>query len=140
MNVFASLEFRVNIGINPKERVKNVDAFFPSDTLLEDVDNLDNTTLLLRIKGRVVSEGLLAYLRENIQNNYDGPDKGYIMIASPRVMDFELIVIEQAIEILMAYPDSSQGTIFRETSLAQDQEALKTSTDDELSTILNYNI
>lgn len=43
-NIFASLEFRVNIGVNPKEKVKSAEVFLPKDELLEDVENIDNTT------------------------------------------------------------------------------------------------
>lgn len=76
---------------------------------MEDTDNLDTSTLLLRIKGEVVSEGLLAYLREHLEINYEGEDKKYIMSTCPRVIDYELMVIDFALELLHAFPSSIQG-------------------------------
>jgi len=139
-NIFAQIELRVKIGINPKEKVKSADVFYPDEKTLEDVENLETSTLLMRIKGEVISEGLLAYLREHLQNNFEGEDKKYIMATSPRVIEYELMVIDFALELLYAFPDSLQGKIFKQSSISQDQDSLKTSTDDEISTILQYNI
>ena len=112
-NAFASLEFRVSVGINPKDKVKSVEVFFPGEALLQDLDNIDNTTVMLRVKGQCISEGLLTYLRDNLLNNYEGPDKSYIMIASPRVIQFELLILDFALDLLYAFPDTIQGKVFK---------------------------
>ena len=60
-------------------------------------ENLDLTTELIKVPPFKVADGLLAYLRSVLLNkNYDGPDKNYVMVSSPRVISFEILVIDFA--------------------------------------------
>jgi hypothetical protein len=43
------------------------------------------------------------YLRSVLQTNYMGSDASYIMISSPRVIDYELLVIDFALDLLESY-------------------------------------
>lgn len=105
-NIFAQIEVRVKIGVNPKEKIKSAEIFYPDQKTLEDIDNLDAVTHLLRIKGECVPEGLLAYLREHLEINYEGEDKKYIMATNPRVIEYEFLVIDFALNLLHIFPES----------------------------------
>jgi len=43
---------------------------------------------------------MMNYLRSVLQNNYSGSDQEYLMISSPRVIEFELLVIDWALDML----------------------------------------
>lgn len=43
------------------------------------------------------------YLRSVLQNNYNGSDSEYIMVSSPRIIEYELLVIEFALDLLEHY-------------------------------------
>ena len=92
------MDIRVVICTNPKEKLKNAKSLLPDDRLLKDTENLEITTELLSISPLRVSEALLAYLRSVLMmKNYEGEDKSLIMVSSPRIIDFELIVLDFAI-------------------------------------------
>ena len=116
-NLFASLEFRVIIGTNPKEKVIDPAVLLPDNKTLEDLENIDFTTELLRIKAYRISEGLLAYLRSVLINDYEGEDKNLLMVSCPRSFEFEIYVLEFAVKLLQEFAKSNQGTIFRQTSV-----------------------
>ena len=45
---------------------------------------------------------MFAYLRSVMQNNYQGADSEYIMISSPRIIEYELMIIDYALDLLEA--------------------------------------
>jgi len=91
------LDIRVVLSTNPKEKIKNAKSLLPDEKMLKD-ENMEITTELLRISPLNVSEDLLAYLRSVLMmKNYEGEDKSLIMVSSPRIIDFELLVLDFAI-------------------------------------------
>ena len=60
-----------------------------------------NTEIIL-IKPHNLSEEYLSYLRSVLMlNNYNGPDKQYILVTTPRVIEFEQLIVSFGIELLM---------------------------------------
>ena len=102
-NQYNTMHLRVTLGTNPKLAINHVSELFPDQKVLEDKDNLETTTEILKLAGFRPSESLMNYLRSVLQNNYAGPDKDYIMISSPRIIEFELLVVEFAISLLEHY-------------------------------------
>ena len=106
-NLFASLEFRVVIGTNPKEKVTDPAVLLPNQETLDDFENIDYSTELLRVKSYRISEGLLAYLRSVLINNYEGEDKNVLMVSCPRSFEFEIFVLEFAVKLLEEFARSN---------------------------------
>lgn len=92
--------------------------------MLADQENIDVTTELIRVKSYRISEGLLAYLRSALMMmNYDGADKKYIQISAPALIDFELIVIDFAIELLTQWANLHKNKkFFLDTTLGEDKK------------------
>lgn len=109
---------------------------FPSAKILEDRDNLETTTEIVRIPANRPSESLMNYLRSVLQNNYQGGDSQYIMISTPRLIDYELLVVEFAIDLLEHYGKSE---LFKRSSLEEDLLRARAVTDYRLKTVLTYN-
>ena len=55
-------------------------------------------------------------------NNYNGPDKQYILVTTPRVVEFEQLIVSFGIEMLMQFAKNNK--IFQQTSLENDVETL----------------
>ena len=62
-NQYNSVHVRVVLGTNPKEAINHVAELFPSPKILEDRDNLETTTEIVRIPANRPSETLMNYLR-----------------------------------------------------------------------------
>ncbi len=43
---------------------------------------------------------MFSYLRSVLQNNFNSPDSSYIMVSSPRVIEFEKLVVDFALDML----------------------------------------
>ena len=78
------------IGTNPKEKITDPKVLLPDQETLDDAENLEYTTELLRVKSYRLSEGLMAYLRSVVMNSYEGEDKNLLMVSCPRVIEFEI--------------------------------------------------
>ena len=116
----------------------------PDEKMLKD-ENMEITTELLRISPLNVSEDLLAYLRSVLMmKNYEGEDKSLIMVSSPRIIDFELLVLDFAIYLLIEHARLPKNSFFMESSLREDTEKLsklrQENQDPKAITILQYNI
>ena len=59
------------------------------------------------------------------------------MVSSPRVVEFELLVIEYALDLLESY---GKQQLLKRTSLEEDLERYKKETDFKLKQIIKYNI
>ncbi len=57
---------------------------------------------------------MMNYLRSVLQNNYSGSDQEYLMISSPRVIEFELLVIDWALDMLDRL---GKEEVFKRTSI-----------------------
>ena len=57
-----------------------------------------------------------------MQSNYTGGDSEFLMISSPRIMDYELLILDFAIDILEYY---GKETLFKRTSLQEDEARFK---------------
>ena len=113
------------IGTNPKDKVTDPSVLLPDQKTLDDVENIDTTTELLRVKSYRISEGLLAYLRSVLLNNYEGEDKNALMVSCPRSFEFEIYVLDFAVKLLQEFAKSNQGAVFRKTNVEQDQQNLQ---------------
>ena len=103
-NVYANLRLRVILSTNPKQKIETAKSLFPDQKTLDDRENLDELTELLKIKLNRVSPGILQYLRSVLmEQNYDKEDKKYIMVSTPRVIEFEILVVKFAINLLEEY-------------------------------------
>ena len=140
------MEFRLILGTNPKEKIQNVKSLFPDDKILEDEENLDYSTELVKIKATRVSDGFLAYLRSVLMlNNYEGEDKKYINVSSPVVIDFELLVLDFAVNLLTEWANlPANKEFYLNSTLAQDTAKLndmkEAATDKNGILVLEYNI
>lgn len=110
---------------------------FPSPKILEDKDNLETTTEIVRVQASRPSESLMNYLRSVLQNNYQGGDSHYIMISTPRLIEYELLVVEFAIDLLEHY---GKTELFKRSTLEEDVLRAKAVADYRLRTVLVYNI
>jgi hypothetical protein len=124
--LFTALEIRLTLGTNPKEKILSAKSLFPDAKILEDEENLDYATEIVKVKATRVSEGFLAYLRSVLMlNNFEGEDKKFINVSSPVVIDFEMTVIDFAVNILTEWanlPDNKD--YFLNSTLAQDSAKL----------------
>mmetsp|Transcript_4384 Transcript_4384/g.7415 ORF Transcript_4384/g.7415 Transcript_4384/m.7415 type:complete len:343 (-) Transcript_4384:442-1470(-) len=103
-NKYSSFEFRVTLGTNPKKEVKAASEFLPHPKELEDLKNVDLTTEKMILKTNRVPSKLLQYLRSTLMaNNYKGEDKALLMVSSPRVVKFEILVVQFAIDLVQAF-------------------------------------
>ena len=78
------------------------------------------------MKATRVSEGFLAYLRSVLMlNNYEGEDKKFINVSSPVVIDFELTVIDFAVNLLTEWANlPGNKDFFLNSTLGQDAAKL----------------
>lgn len=136
-NQYNTLHFRVIIGTNPKAKIDGVRELFPDDKMLGDKDNLETTTEKMKLASHRPSESMMNYLRSVLQNNYEGPDSSYIMISSPRIIEYELMVIDFAIKLLEHYGKSE---LFARSTLEEDQARFRAVVDYRVKTVLQYNI
>jgi len=91
------MEFRVTLTTNPKKKLESADELLPNKECLDDHENIDVTTELLKVSPFSTPKGLLAYLRSVLMvKNFDDEDKKYIMVSSPRILKFELLVLDFA--------------------------------------------
>lgn len=98
------LSLRLVIGTNPKEKISSPAKLVPSAKVLEDTDNLDAQTELHQVTAQCLSTPFLSYLRSVLmQNNYDGEGKDTLMVSCPKVLEFEILVIGWAVELLVMY-------------------------------------
>ena len=65
-----------------------------------------------------LNDDFLAYLRSVLmQNNYEGDHKDFIMVSAPRLIEFELMVLDYAIKIIQEVKFKNQ-TPFKTDSTA----------------------
>jgi hypothetical protein len=80
---------------------------------------------------------MMNYLRSVLMNNYTGSDLEYIMISAPRLTDYELLVIDFAIDLLEHY---GKEELFKRTSYEEDKTRLNMVVNYRTRTILQYNV
>jgi hypothetical protein len=137
-NQYNTLHLRVIIGTNPKLAINHVSEFIPDQKTIEDRDNINTTTEIIRLSPFRVSDSLLNYLRSVLQSNYNGADSEFIMISSPRVIEYELLVLDFGIDLLQHY---GKETLYKRSTLEQDLKKQETAPFDYCAyTIRKYNI
>ena len=62
-NQYNTLHFRVIVGTNPKLAINHVNEFLPDEKIMEDKENLDTQTEIIKLPPFRVSETLMNYLR-----------------------------------------------------------------------------
>lgn len=87
----------------------------------------------MKLKPFRISEGLFAYLRSVLQNNYTGPDSQYLMVSTPRVIDYELTIIDFAIDLMECY---GKRELFKRSTLEQDINSYENETDFRMRFVL----
>lgn len=60
---------------------------------------------------------MMSYLRSVLQNNYLEADSDYIMVSTPRVINYELLVIEYALDLMESF---GKQFLLKRTSLEED--------------------
>lgn len=70
-----------------------------------------------------------------MEANYTADDKKYIMVSTPRVLDFEIIVVRFAIQMLEEYAKMNL-----KGSVQKDLDQLEKETDDRIKTLICYNV
>jgi len=145
-NLFTALEFRVILGHNPKEQIKNAASLLPDEKILQDEENLELATEMVKVKANRVSEGFLSYLRSALMmKNFESEDKKYLNVSSPVLIDFELIVVDFAVELLTQWANLPKNKhYYMNSSLAEDNKRLKelreAALDRNAIVVLEYNI
>jgi hypothetical protein len=115
----------VLIGVNPAGEIEDVSEMVPSKEIMDDKENIDKLTELIAVQSHRISEPFLEYLRTTMTNHYEeigGQDSQYLMISCPRVIQFEMLVLEWGLKLL---DKISKEELFKRSSLEQDKEALQ---------------
>lgn len=103
-NFYSHLPIRAVLATNPKAKIKSAKELLPDEKLLADEENLYAVTELLKVKYNKVSPEVFSFLRSVLmESNYEADDKKYLMVSSPRVIDFELMVLKFGVELLEEY-------------------------------------
>ena len=131
------MHFRVVLGTNPKQAINHVSEMFPDQKILDDRDNIETTTEKVRLPPFRISDSFFNYLRSVLQSNYTGGDQEYLMISSPRLLPYELMIVEWAIDILDYY---GKEHLYKRSTLEEDQSRAAAVVDYRYLTVLNYNI
>ena len=116
-NQYNTMHFRVVLGTNPKQAINHVSELFPDQKILDDRDNIETTTEKVRLPPFRISDSFFNYLRSVLQSNYSGGDQEYLMISSPRLIAYELMVVEWAIDILEYY---GKEQLYKRSTLDED--------------------
>ena len=125
------------MGTNPKAQIDEVGELFPDEKTLGDKENLETTTEKMKLAPFRPSESMMNYLRSVLQNNYSGADTEYIMISSPRLIDYELMVIDFAINLIEHY---GKKELFLRSSMQEDKTRYQAVEDYRVKIVLQYNI
>lgn len=106
------------MGTAPEGNIENPEDLLPTEKLLLDLENLGTTTELLTLKPMKLSSDLMNYLRSVLMNNFDqDEDFKQVLVSSPRVVRYEIIVIDFALKLLDTY---AKKILFSKSTLAQD--------------------
>lgn len=136
-NQYNTMHFRVTLATNPKQAINHVSELLPDQKTLEDRDNVDTTTEKVKLSPYRVSESLMNYLRSVLQQNYTGADQEYLMISSPRLIEYELMILDFAIDLLEYY---GKEVLNKRSTVDEDMDRVKAVVDFKMITVLNYNI
>ena len=96
----------------------------PTKEVQDDKENIDKLTELIAVQSHRISEPFLEYLRTTMTNHYqeiDGQDSQYLMISSPRVLKFEMLILEWGLKVLKKI---SKDELYSRSTLDEDKEAL----------------
>ena len=94
------MKFRVNIGVNPTGEIENVSELLPPQEVIDDYENIDKLTEQISVQSHRLSDPFFDYLRQTMTMHYEetgGADSEYLMISCPRVIAFELLIVDWAI-------------------------------------------
>lgn len=127
----------MTLGTNPKLQLNHVSELFPDQKTLEDVEHLDTTTEKVKISMNRPSASLMNYLRSVLTNNYNGSDQDCIMISTPRVIEYELMTLEWAIDLLEYY---GKEHLYKRSTLEEDIIMYNSVVNHRMKTVLQYNI
>ena len=91
------------IGVSPIGEIEEVSELIPPQSVVDDVEHIDNLTELISVQSHRVSEPFFEYLRSALTNHYveiGGSDSEFLMLSCPRVIEFELMIVDWAIKVL----------------------------------------
>jgi len=73
---------------------------------------------VIRLKSWKLNEDIFAYLRANLLNSYSGKNTQYLLISSPVDINFEMLVVACAINLLQGLKESRfKGTVKEDEEL-----------------------
>lgn len=113
------------LGTTPDGEIEDVAELLPDEKVIEDWEHIETTTETIALKSHRLCMPLLDYLRSVFTNQYKeggGPDFEYLMVSCPRVIAFELYVVDKAIKLLKHI---GQKELFHRTSLDEDKAELE---------------
>ena len=93
-NKYNSLSFRVWVNFDWKKRAEAGPDFVQPD------DDDAKISKIIRLKQNKLNEDIFAYLRANLLNSYTGHNTQYLLISSPVDVNFEMLVVACAINLL----------------------------------------
>ena len=109
----------------PDGEIEDVAELLPTEKVIEDWEHIDTTTEKIVLQSHRLCTYLLDYLRSVMSGHYkenDGPDSEYLMVTCPRVIPFELLILDWAIKLLNKV---GEAELFKKTTLEQDQAELE---------------
>ena len=120
---------------------ENVEALFAPHSAYENLSKIDDHTELISVQSYRVSDLLLEYLRSTLKQKFvkqsGNSDIEFIMVHSPRLLAFEIYIIEYGLRLLNKIGEQE---LFNRTSLEEDEAELKNCTGDwNMFTIIKLN-
>ena len=139
------MKFRVNVAVCPTGEIEDVGELLPPKEVIDDYENMDKLTDQISVQSHRLSDQFFNYLRQTMTSHYEetgGVDSAYLMISCPRVIDFELLIVDWAIQLLQKI---GKDELLKESTLKQDEAELakllaQLGADHKLITILRLNI
>ena len=131
-NPFSAWKFRVHIGVSPSGEIDDISELIPPQAVIDDHENVDKLTELIAVQRNRPSPSLMEYLRGAMSSHYSetgGEDSEYLMMTCPRVLDFELLIVDWALKLVEKV---GKEELLKKRTLAQDRAELARTSDEKL--------
>lgn len=98
------VNLRVASGTSPEAPIESVSELLPTEKLMEKPEDIEVVTEVIPLYANKYSPELFNYLRHALQNNFaEKPDYKFILMTTPRIIEFELMVCDFAEQLLGTY-------------------------------------
>lgn len=130
------------IGVSPVGEIEDASEMIPPKSVIDDYEHIDSLTEVIAVQSHRLSEPFFEYLRSALTGHYielGGSDSEYLMISCPRVIEFEIMVVEWAIKLLVKV--ACMELIKKSTLEKDEQELVRVGTTQwKLYTVIKLNI